>query len=348
MREDILARIQKEPQTIKFRALRRLWAMSLILLLLICTVREGICADTLSLNEYGFRIQESIEHLESGQGEIQSEEISLLQGKFPPGLKVRYIKGETVRVDRKGLLLWIHKAQGNAQDRDRLIVHLKALHRQLSWEARHILSTGLSWEKSRVILDEIYRDRQFMHLSKVQRTPWKAFIERTLQALGKWLREHKGVLDHVPGKWIQYPAYGVILILSGILIVWILRSFGLVGWHRRQPSIKPSPPSSRHEPDWSAWRDEARKKALEGAFREAIRSLFVSVLMEGHERGWWVYEPKATNKEHLARVEGPSERRAALQKLVVLYERTWYGLGKPGKEEYRDCEEWVRQMEAIA
>ena len=76
--------------------------------------------------------------------------------------------------------------------------------------------------------------------------------------------------------------------------------------------------------------------------------IFVSVLMEGHQLGWWIYKPGATNKEHLAHVEGQSERNPLLRKLVAHYEKAWYGLGKPGQQEYRDCEEWVRQMEALA
>jgi hypothetical protein len=100
------------------------------------------------------------------------------------------------------------------------------------------------------------------------------------------------------------------------------------------------------EKDWLTWRGQALSKAQRGAFREAIRSLFVSVLMEGHHRGWWIYEPETTNREHLARVEGPAERRQALRKLTELYERSWYGLGHPGREEFRKCQEWLEQMGA--
>ncbi|MGD8383411.1 MAG: DUF4129 domain-containing protein, partial [Syntrophobacterales bacterium] len=92
-------------------------------------------------------------------------------------------------------------------------------------------------------------------------------------------------------------------------------------------------------------REEAKKKAQEGAFREAIRSLFISVLMEGHQKGWWLYEPEATNREHLSRVEGQSERREALQRLIDRYELAWYGLRQPGMEEFRDCERWVQRLE---
>ena len=112
--------------------------------------------------------------------------------------------------------------------------------------------------------------------------------------------------------------------------------------------MKSSEPLKPRERDWTLWRDEARKKALEGAFRDAIRSLFVSVLMEGHQRGWWMYEPEATNREHLAHVEGPKERREALQRLIDLYEKAWYGLGQPGREEFQESEQCLRQIGGTA
>ncbi|NIR13962.1 MAG: DUF4129 domain-containing protein [Desulfobacterales bacterium] len=123
--------------------------------------------------------------------------------------------------------------------------------------------------------------------------------------------------------------------------------FGPVGWRWKYASAPTTPPVAKTslERNWRSWREEAKKKAQEGAFREAIRSLFISVLMEGHQERWWLYEPEATNREHLSRVEGQSERREALQRLIDRYELAWYGLRQPGMEEFRDCERWVQRLE---
>jgi hypothetical protein len=140
-----------------------------------------------------------------------------------------------------------------------------------------------------------------------------------------------------------------VLILGAILIVWVNRLFGPVAWRWKHPSADPSVSfRSPSEKDWWAWRGEANKKAREGAYREAIRFLFISVLMEGHQKGWWIYEPEATNREHLARVEDHAERRKALQRLIERYELAWYGLRQPGEKDFQDCEKWVHQMEASA
>ena len=115
-------------------------------------------------------------------------------------------------------------------------------------------------------------------------------------------------------------------------------------------SIRPSPfhPKVTTRRDWEEWRTEAKQKALDGAFREAIRLLFISALVEGHQRDWWSYESETTNKEHLGRIEGQAERREALRSLIELYEKTWYGLGQPGRDEFQHCEHLVTRMESAA
>ena len=100
--------------------------------------------------------------------------------------------------------------------------------------------------------------------------------------------------------------------------------------------------------DWEHWRDDARRQASQGAFRDAIRSLFVSALMEGHQKGWWIYEPEATNREHLARVKGPEQRQEALKRFMDLYERAWYGLGRPGEAEFQQSETYLQRIAGMA
>jgi len=332
----------------KFGTLRRSLLIGLIPLLFPCMAWAISLTEPLSLNDYRTRIQEVIKHLKSGEGDIRPDETSWLEGKFPPELKVRWKNGDIIPVDRKSLLPGNRKAHGSIQDRDRLITHFEALLGQISMEDGDPSFNGPDWEQGRTLLDEVYRDSRFRHLRKAQEPPWRALVERFFKALGTWLKEHLSTLGPISGKWIEYPVYGFILLLCGILVVLLIRSFRSVDWHRKQAEVDSAPSIMLPERDWTSWREDAHKKALEGSFREAIRSLFVSVLMEGHQLGWWIYKPEATNKEHLAHVEDQSERNPLLRKLVGHYEKAWYGLGKPGRQEYRDCEEWVRQMEALA
>ena len=132
------------------------------------------------------------------------------------------------------------------------------------------------------------------------------------------------------------------------MLIWIVRSSGPLGWRWKQSAVKKlsDGQESVSESDWGSWRLEAHRKAGEGAFREAIRAFFVSVLKEGAGRGWWMYQPATTNREHLAAVKGPEERRRALSDLIDLYEKTWYGLREPDQEAFSSCIEWFHRMEA--
>ena len=161
----------------------------------------------------------------------------------------------------------------------------------------------------------------------------------------EWLiSQSKGV--NVSGQWMEYVVYGVILGGVLLLVLWILRTLGPVGWRFRDLKIKSDLERKASGMDWKALREESRHKGEKGAYREAIRLFFISVLVEGHGRGWWVYRREATNREHLSDVEGSKERREALGKMIQVYENAWYGHESPGKEALLQCAEWLRLMEA--
>ena len=318
----------------------------LILSIHVMLSTEMARGESISIEEYRTRIQDAIEYLESNQGALQQEEINYLEDVFPSGLIVQDTRGEAVRTDHKGPLRWTKDEKDTAKDRNDLKTHLKSLLEQLSLpEGVGSLMGGMAWGEKRRRLDEIYETKEFSALREKKIPPWKAYIDELLKRLREWLQAQVGPLGPIfPGKWGQYILYGVILVAGGVLIFWIFRSVGPIGWRWRHPVLRQTPVVETPETDWITWREQARSKAKEGAFREAIRSLFVSALMEGRHRGWWDYDPEMTNQEHLARVGEPVARREALRKLTDLYESSWYGLGHPGRKEFHRCEEWLEQM----
>ena len=141
----------------------------------------------------------------------------------------------------------------------------------------------------------------------------------------------------------------VVIIVAGIfLLLWIIRSFGPTGWRKKSPTIASPHFQERQERHWRSWRQEALQQADNGAFREAIRCLFVSVLLEGHQNGWWVYEPHTTNREHLRRIEEKPQTQRAFKELMEIYERAWYGIGQPDRKDYEACQMQLKEMEAAA
>ncbi len=330
--------------SIKRIVIAAIW--SFVLLGFLLTGGSKVWAESISVAEYRLRIQESLEHLQEGEGQIGPEEISWFSDSFPPDLVVQGPGGERFLVDCKDFFRWAKDAEDSPQGRKRLAAYHQALLQEISWWTGETFAEASRWDEYRTLLDEVYRGKEFKYLRKREDPAWRQYIARLIEDFGMWLKDHLGFLDTMRAGWVVYVAYGIVLVLGAILIIWIIRLFGPVGWRWKYASAPP-PPATKTSPErnWRSWREEARKKAQEGAFREAIRSLFISVLMEGHQKGWWVYEPEATNREHLARVEGQSERREALQRLIDRYELAWYGLRQPGMEEFQDCEKWVQRLE---
>ncbi|MGD8923787.1 MAG: DUF4129 domain-containing protein [Syntrophobacterales bacterium] len=334
---------------VRFKRISIPSALSLAMLLLFLAGGAKGWAKPLSVNEYHTLVQESLTRLKEKTGEMQPDERSRLGESFPPDLMIWDMDGELAPVDRKGLIYWAEEAENSPRGREQLIAYLEALIHQVSWETAEISLAGSSWEESRSLLNEVYRGREFKHLRKRKEPAWQESVRKLLERLSKWLEDHLGFLGGVRGKWLQHTVNGLVFLLGAILIIWIFRSFGPVGWRWKFPRAS-STSSAEGSPDkdWGAWREEAHSKAHEGRFREAIRFLFISVLVEGHQKGWWVYESEATNREHLAQVDDQAERREALQRLIDRYEKAWYGLGHPGKEEFQHCEQLVHQMEITA
>lgn len=321
------------------------WNFALICFLL--TGSSRVWAESISVAEYRLRIQESPAHLEEREGEIGPEEISWFRQNFPPDLVVEDPGGQRFLVDRKDLFRWVKDAEDSPQGRKRFAAYQQALLQEISRRTGETFSAGSHWDEYRALLDEVYRGKEFKYLKKSEDPAWRRYIASLIEKFGMWLKKHLGFLNTKRTGWIVYVAYGMVLVSGAILIVWIIRLFGPVGWRWKYARALPSPATKKSsERNWQSWRQGAKNKAQEGSFREAIRSLFISVLMEGHQKGWWLYEPEATNREHLARVEVQSAKREALQRLIDRYELAWYGLRQPGMEEFQDCERWVQRLEA--
>jgi len=323
-------------------ALLRVCSLFLLLLSFFCDCAWG---NSLSLAEYRSSIQEAVLRLESEKGPLKPEEFAFIEEHFPPYLEVKTKSGEAVQVDNGSLLRLAKESQETAQGRENLMAHLKALRNQISFVDKPIPLSEDRWGESLARLGKVFSAKEFQDLEEVKDPPWMAFLMEILKKVMEWLKSHYGGTN-VSGQWMEYVFYGVILGGVFLLLLWILRSFGPVGWRFRDLKIKSDLERKASGMDWETLREESRNKGEKGAYREAIRLFFISVLMEGHERGWWVYRREATNREHLSVVEGSSEKREALGNMIQVYEKAWYGHESPGKEALLQCAEWLRLIEA--
>jgi hypothetical protein len=297
------------------------------------------------LEAYRASIQEALSRVESDKGPLKPDESAFFNEGFPPHLDVNTKSGEPVQVHNGPILHLVKQAQETDQGREALLAHLKALRSQISFVDQPIPLSEDRWDESHARLQKVFSAKEFQDLEEVKEPQWMLFLKDLLRKTVDWLEKHKGELN-VSGEWMEYVFYGVILAGGLLLVLWILRTLGPVGWRFLDLKTKSGEERKASGMDWQALREESRHTAEKGEYREAIRLFFISVLMEGHERGWWVYRREATNREHLRDVEGSTERREALGKMIQVYENAWYGHESPGKEALLQCAEWLRLMEA--
>ena len=335
-------RAGEEGYVMSYRALLRVCSLFLLLLALFCDCSWG---SALSLEEYRASIQEALSRVEAGKGLLKPEEAAFFDEHFSPNLEVNTKSGEPVRVYNGALLRLVKESQENEQGRESLLAYLKALCSQISFVDKPVPLSEERWSESYTRLKKVFGAKEFQNLEGAKDPAWMVFLMELLRKIMEWLEKHHGALG-ASGGWMEYVFYGVILGGVFLLVLWILRTFGPAGWRLRDLKTKPGEEMKAAGRAWQGMREESRDRAEHGAYREAIRLFFISVLMEGHDRGWWIYRREATNREHLSRVEGSLERREALGRMIQVYENAWYGHESPGKEALLQCAEWLRVIEA--
>jgi hypothetical protein len=332
-----------------FRLARMLWVVLLTSTVVFFFDLGSSAGSSLSFDEYRSRLEQSLQVVRSGESQLKPEETARLKEFFPPGLHVMTREGAEVLLYRNELIASIDKAGKSPEGRKSLARFLEALLRQVFGDRAVIPLADQDWKQSRAMLDGIYRLKEFEGLREQQPPPWLEQLRDLLRRLGEWMGAvFKTIQEKLPGRWMRYVLYGFLLLAAGLLILWIVRNLGPARGRWRSVSLRTVPSAKPVEMDWKHWRNKAVEEASRGAFRDAVRFFFISVLMEGHERGWWTYNPEGTNREHLERVKGPRERNEALKQLINLYEKLWYGQEEAGSESYQSCAEWLRRMEAAS
>lgn len=80
-----------------------------------------------------------------------------------------------------------------------------------------------------------------------------------------------------------------------------------------------------------AARSEANRQAQIGNFREAVRHLYLSMLLTLEEKGTIRYDRSLTNREVLAQIQRDDSVRAHLQPVVDTFDDVWYGVHEPDR-----------------
>jgi hypothetical protein len=133
--------------------------------------------------------------------------------------------------------------------------------------------------------------------------------------------------------WLLLAGCLVLLLLLGIQIGWTVRR-ALAG----SPRLREADPGQvKRQRQSLAYRDEARRRAAQGEFTEAIRFLFLSLVYYFDESGRVGFQQAYTNREYLSLFGDRPEVRAELAVFVDTLDDHWYGQRPTAPAQYEKC-----------
>ncbi len=92
---------------------------------------------------------------------------------------------------------------------------------------------------------------------------------------------------------------------------------------------------------------QARRLASEGDYRSAVRGLYLATLLLLDEHGRLRYDRSLTNREYLRAVANEPQVLAALQPIVEVFDRTWYGFESISREDFEAYQRRVQDLQKL-
>jgi hypothetical protein len=121
----------------------------------------------------------------------------------------------------------------------------------------------------------------------------------------------------------------------------MVRAFvGDVGRARQETDPLPATPA--------AARQAAARSAEQGAYRTAVRYLYLAALLTLQERRLIPRDPSLTNRELLTRAPAHHPIRAPLGEVVAVFDEVWYGLREPDVAAFQRYQHVVHELETLA
>ncbi len=192
-------------------------------------------------------------------------------------------------------------------------------------------------QRANAALEEILNRKEF-NVQEQKASFWSRQIQRLisyLPAVPRWL---SAVLE-----WLFYLA---VLFVTFFVLILILKHF------RRLPSFKRDygvnvEPQTRTDPE--SIRREAYEWSQKGDYRQAIRCLFLSLLLYLDKVGMLAYDPGKTNGQYLGEVyKGMDKEAKAFASLTLLFERKWYGMEESTQQDFHQYEQAFASLIGLA
>jgi hypothetical protein len=160
------------------------------------------------------------------------------------------------------------------------------------------------------------------------KVPW---YYRLVEEFFKWLGSLPAA---APGLYWVLLAGCVVLLLALLAhIAWTIKRILFVG---AGPDAAAADRSKREHLS-RMYREEARRRAEQGDFTEAIRYLFLALVYRFDETGRVLFQPALTNREYLALFADRPHLGEQLRVFVDTLDDHWYGQRPAGQARYEEC-----------
>jgi hypothetical protein len=271
---------------------------------------------SLSISQY----IEQLQGYESQVAEFASapEKATAFRDSLPESLTVHTSRGD-VAVDMSFLGNAVNRfLTAPAVDKPDILAAVGARLKAMRAEAELYEQPGRADDATRKRLDEILNAREFDQVRGPNAL--ELMKQRVLAWLGKMLRKINPKIPDVEdlGQWF---VWGVIALAAATAGVWLYRiSQQNIGTGGRE--ILPFSPSSRN---WREWLSDARARAEQGEWREAIHFGFWAAVSRLESEGVWPPDKTRTPREYLNAIPGSNLSRETFAAMTRKFESSWYG-----------------------
>ena len=277
-----------------------------------------------SLSVYEERLAAALAQLESGVDleKVQADLAAIEQVRLPGGrvLDITPLLDGIENVDDARVRLETVLAQLELVDSDRTADRLAALDRV---SQRLDLDRPSLWERFTRWLEDLW-DRL------------------------KPQRQASGGAGASAGQAVSTVAGWGIIVVGSLLLVLLLSYWlrGFLGGILTDSAPRARSAGSEGPATAAEAREQATAQAQRGAYRQAVRTLFLSALLHLRENGLLQQVENRTNREVLASLPPHSPARPHLEPVVETFDRVWYGIREPDEQTFNAYREEVNALMA--
>lgn len=291
----------------------RYWLVALFLL---AGIEQALASPALSTPQY----IEQIESYENQVAELTSSPQNALgfRDSLPEALTVQTARGEMV-VDLNFLRDALNRyLTGTAQTKPDILANARARLKAMHAEAELYEQPDRADDTTRKRLDEILNSREF---DRVRGPNTLELLKQRIQAwIAKLLRKINPKIPDVQnlGQWF---VWGMIALAAAIAGVWLYR-VSRQNMESGKREIFPFMPSSRN---WREWLADARARAAQGEWREAVHFGFWAAVSRLESEGVWPPDRTRTPREYLKAIPGSNLSKEPFAAMMQKFEASWYG-----------------------